>query len=308
MTLTLDLIATQPTLALSVRLLRAGYAGSCLRVRRSSDNTEQDIGFVANYLDTASLLTFCGAGDGFVTKWYDQSANAWQGRQATTANQPKIVSSGALVTESGNTKVAVQFADTTDKLPITTSTGTAVQLGSVITNSASTHFGVVRVTSNNTSSTSYSGTNVYGDGSGGSSYSGLKLYGTNKAALYNWDGSEDDANFVISTGVRYVFENRHDTGTLYNKATGIGEVSVASGNTQVTTGQYALGDGSTSPANYLIQEVIVYNTALSSGDRGTLNSDITTYFADAVVTASKVFRKTFSGIGTRVGTRQVQGW
>jgi hypothetical protein len=28
---------------------------------------------LGNDLDTASLLTFCGAGNGFVTTWYDQS-------------------------------------------------------------------------------------------------------------------------------------------------------------------------------------------------------------------------------------------
>ena len=42
--------------------------GSAVRVRRSSDNSETDIGFTVNgNLDTAALLTFVGAGNGFVT-------------------------------------------------------------------------------------------------------------------------------------------------------------------------------------------------------------------------------------------------
>jgi hypothetical protein len=67
-------------------------------VRRSSDNTEQNIGFVNNELDTSSLTTFCGAGNGFVTTWYDQSGNAINALQTTAANQPQIVSSGAVLT------------------------------------------------------------------------------------------------------------------------------------------------------------------------------------------------------------------
>jgi hypothetical protein len=46
--------------AYSLRKLRAGYIGSAIRVRRSSDNAEQNIGFIGNDLDTASMLDFVG--------------------------------------------------------------------------------------------------------------------------------------------------------------------------------------------------------------------------------------------------------
>jgi surface protein len=62
--------------AYSLRLLRSAYTGSAIRVRRSSDNTEQDIGFVSNELDTSALTTFCSGTNGFVKTWYDQSGNA----------------------------------------------------------------------------------------------------------------------------------------------------------------------------------------------------------------------------------------
>ena len=55
--------------AYSVRLLRSAYSGSAIRVRRSSDNTEQDIGFSGGNLDTSALTSFCGSGNGFVTTW-----------------------------------------------------------------------------------------------------------------------------------------------------------------------------------------------------------------------------------------------
>jgi hypothetical protein len=79
--------------------LLSTYAGSAIRVRRSSDNTEQDIGFTAGALDTASLATFVGANDGLITTWYDQSGLGNDLAQATTTKQPKIVSAGAYLGE-----------------------------------------------------------------------------------------------------------------------------------------------------------------------------------------------------------------
>lgn len=89
---------TGATAAYSVRKLRSAYTGSSIRVRRSSDNNEQDIAFDLNgNLDETSLTTFCGAGNGFVTTWYDQSGNGHNLVQPTALNQPQIVSSGSVL-------------------------------------------------------------------------------------------------------------------------------------------------------------------------------------------------------------------
>jgi hypothetical protein len=100
--------------AYSLRQLRTAYTGAAIRVRRSSDNTEQDFGFVANVLDTASLLTFCGAGNGFVTTWYDQSGNSKNATQTTAINQPRIVNSGII--DLVNSKPAVLGDGVNDSL------------------------------------------------------------------------------------------------------------------------------------------------------------------------------------------------
>lgn len=94
-------VYTGAAAAYSLRLLRTAYAGSAIRVRRSSDNAEQDIGFVSGVLDTASLLTFCGVGDGFVTTWYDQSGNVNDITNTTASNQPPIVLSGSTILKNG---------------------------------------------------------------------------------------------------------------------------------------------------------------------------------------------------------------
>lgn len=93
------------SVAYSLRKLSSTYSGSAIRVRRSSDNTEQDIGFTSNVLDTASLLSFVGSNDGYVTTWYDQSGNSADATMATAVNQPRIVLSGTLVEESNKPSI-----------------------------------------------------------------------------------------------------------------------------------------------------------------------------------------------------------
>ena len=94
--------------AYSLRKLDKDYTGSAIRVRRSNDNTEQDIGFTSGGdLDTATLKTFVGANSGFVTTWYDQSGNNRLIGNSTAAQQPLIVSSG--VVQRQNNKVTVVF-------------------------------------------------------------------------------------------------------------------------------------------------------------------------------------------------------
>jgi len=84
----------------SLRNLVTGYSGSIVRVRRSSDNTEQN--FTATEITDGTLTTFVGAGNnGFVTTWYNQVSGRPNLTQTTNASQPKIVTSGSLNTING---------------------------------------------------------------------------------------------------------------------------------------------------------------------------------------------------------------
>lgn len=90
----------------SLRKLSTAYAGSAIRVRRSSDNTTQDIGFLpSGHLDTASMKTFVGAGNGFINYWYDQSGSGSSiGQAAYQGNppqQPRIMNAGVIDRENG---------------------------------------------------------------------------------------------------------------------------------------------------------------------------------------------------------------
>ncbi len=95
-------------------------ATRAIRVRESSGNTEKDIGFVGERLDTASLLSHCGANSGYIVTWYDQSGNGNHATMATADNQPRIVNSGVVdVCTTG--KPCAVFDGTNDVLSITNS-------------------------------------------------------------------------------------------------------------------------------------------------------------------------------------------
>lgn len=105
--------------AYSVRLLRGAYLGSpAIRVRRSNDNAEQDIGFTTTGdLNTSALTTFVGANSGYIVTWYDQSGNANHATQTTPASQPRIVNAGVL--DVVNSKAAPLFDGTNDSFNLT---------------------------------------------------------------------------------------------------------------------------------------------------------------------------------------------
>ena len=87
----------------------------CIRVRRSSDNSEQDIGFSGGVLDTDALELFCEAGDdAYVKIWYDQLAGS-AGRTthfatATPTQQPPIVLNGSVLTDPVTGLPAMRFS------------------------------------------------------------------------------------------------------------------------------------------------------------------------------------------------------
>jgi hypothetical protein len=107
-----------PAAGYSLRKLTPN-AINCIRVRRSNDNAEQDIGFINSKpnapINTGQLLQFVGANDGFITTWYNQGSVA-NGLQTTGNNQPQIVSSG--VVELSNSLPSIKWDGSNDFLSI----------------------------------------------------------------------------------------------------------------------------------------------------------------------------------------------
>jgi hypothetical protein len=83
---------TSSYLAFSTRKLRSAYSGPALTLRRDSDNGTLNIGFDASgNLDTAAVTAHLGAANGFVSRWYDQSGNAYNFGNSTAATQPRLL-------------------------------------------------------------------------------------------------------------------------------------------------------------------------------------------------------------------------
>jgi hypothetical protein len=252
--------------AYSLRKLRNAYAGSAIRVRRSSDNTEQDIRFtVAGDLDTSSLTSFCGSGNGFVTTWYDQSGNARNVTQTTAANQPQIVSSGSVITQ--NYKPTLLFPNSSYRF-LTTAFGVSLSnpqifnvslISNAVTSGYTGHF----IDLGNASAP-FVNHFISGSGDTGSYtdvFSNTRLkYGTFNANL-NQQYLECYES-VSGTTTRYL--NTTDRGS--------NTYTVATANNLIIG-----GSDTTSPAYGNIQEVVIYATGNSSNRTG-IENNINTYY------------------------------
>jgi hypothetical protein len=177
--------------AYSIRKLRTAYTGNCIRVRRSNDNTEQDIGFTSlGDLDTATLKTFVGANSGFVTTWYDQSGDTLNLRQSTAANQPNIVNAGVIRRGIGNRPI-INFDGTNDRLGNTAS----IALPSPVANSVFSVWSSENSLDTNTVRTIYEFANIQR-----LSFEGLSLGGL---AFIGWP----DANTTSINPSQYITYN-----------------------------------------------------------------------------------------------------
>lgn len=89
---------------------RYSYDQTCVRVRRSSDNAEAD--FTTQGVINGSLTSWTGANNGFITTLYDLTGGGNHLEQSTAGSQPRLVSSGSVVTENG--VPVVDFGSTSD--------------------------------------------------------------------------------------------------------------------------------------------------------------------------------------------------
>ena len=228
--------------AYSLRKLRSAYAGSVVRIRRSSDNTETDIGFLSNGdFDSASAVSFCGAGNGFVVTWYDQSGNSRDVTNTTAVNQPQIVSSGVII--SINSKASMNFGG--DDVLIRLAFGSSNSV---------TAFSVFRNTSllNNP--------NVFSIGTNGSSTS--KAFGLNSGTGFQriFAGSSLQFNVASVVNTHYLGYNLFNGASSQIAINGASAIVGDAGTNSNT--DFAIGAG-LAASNFMIggiQEVILYAT------------------------------------------------
>ena len=266
----LDTLSQQPNAAYSVsRKLKSSYSGSCLKVRRSSDSTTQDIGFDSSGLmDTAALLSFCGAGDGFIDTLYDQSGNARNLTQSTAESQPKIVSSG-VVNTGINSKPTALFDGTNDHFL------TGLSLSNFISASAYGSMSIARPTAGGTGSADYQNHALWCDISG-YFYETFKTTPDFRAGHYT---SAAKTVTVSSSAYPYtgIFTHRFD-GTTIKASIGGGTegTTTPGGNVGVTVSTTRFGISYPTPsAKYFsgeFAETIIENVNMSAADMNKIGS------------------------------------
>ena len=260
--------------AYSLRKLRTAYTGSAIRVRRSNDNSEQNIGFTSSGdLDTASLKTFVGANSGFVTTWYDQSGNARNATQTTAANQPRIVNGGTV--ERQNNKVSTFYDGAGDGFGVPDFALPTSSIFSAAINTGSTASNIHTIYARGTSSS----TNASRDAM-------LYIWRTNNTVEYQRSNSS-----TFSTATRAINVNNFNlltgiyTGTqLTAFANGISgtPVSTTVSGTQNLPVTTIGATGELNGFTYLflgrISEIIVYASDQSSNRTG-IENNINTYYS-----------------------------
>jgi hypothetical protein len=235
--------------AYSLRLLDSTYEGSAIRVRRASDNAEQDIGFDAGGdLDTTALATFCSGTDGFVKVWYDQSGNGNDATQTTTGNQPKIYDSSTGVV-TNNDQPSLLF-------------GSSAFMANTSWNGAATTYIFNVIQSNGAESSPRIGIDVgsfveyYGlgvDGNTGASFAGI----TSFAQLVN--------GVSISTTRDVIWDALQSQALLS-----------VSGDFSTWTGGFGFARSGAQMYSYA-QEVVIYNSDQSSNRTG-IEANIADYY------------------------------
>jgi len=254
-------IYTSASAAYSVRKLSNSYTGDALRVRRSSDNAETDIGFSGNSLDETALTTFVGAGDGFVTTWYDQSGNNNDAIQTTAVSQPQIVFSGNInkLTGTGTGRPALEFDGSNDWFNLTTA---------ITGNTHTAVYPMKRVASNSIGPW-FAGTlglPITGNlGNGGGAYV------ANDPHIVGFAGYPSNTNYLLLTSVKLAAAG----GTIQVNNSSLGTSnSTSSGNNIFTQIQRR---GTTEYSRGGVTEMILWLSDRTS-DLSGINGNVNTYF------------------------------
>jgi hypothetical protein len=277
----LDLIFAIASVAYGLRQLSRFWTGAAIRVMRTSDNSELDIGFIGEDLDVVTLLAFVGSDNGEIVIWYDQSGN---GRHAVsiTGSRPRIVSNGVLQTEGG--KPAILFdgvddylaapsplIDTTHSLFVLFTPKIENEFGTVFGQWSSGQIGRFYLIANQISS-------------GAASAGFLNL--ANTTATGGGGGSGFAAEVAISntpTLITSISSTGSEQWKLFKNGTEWDSATITSVYTGVNSAIGSLnGTGSLLPFDGTVSELISFPSALSTTDRQTLERNQGKYYSITV--------------------------
>lgn len=256
-----------------LRKLLTAYAGSAVRVRRSSDSTEQDIGFDgAGEFDSSAFSSFVGGGTGYIKTWYDQSGNGRNATNATAGTQPKVALSAI------NSKATVEFSGAQFLESAISLTWTAQSTIAVASYSGSVTF--QRIYSQATAGVAdYSSAGHY-----------IPILRNTTSAMCSYASNGAQASVAVAPSTPVVFVSRHTGAAITNYANG--SPSSAYTHTLNTSFQIQrIGHAAGAPADpaYLtgyVAELIVLSAAISTTDHNTIGANMATRYGLSWVTVT----------------------
>lgn len=262
--LLLDDVGVTAAGAFGLRKLRSAYAGSCLRLRRASDNAEQDIGFSGDDFDWAAAIAFKGASSVFVKTWYTQQGGA-DLTQATTGNQPEL----------DTTNQEIKFDGVNDALTCT------IDLSA--TNKASISM-VLRI---DPTQASFAAPVIHGS----SNY--IQIYGSASSTVHisangGANNSDQNLSFASSTTahrlVEIIMDRSLSAGNIvkgYYNASALPDLSTTTISGNLTNGTLSVGATGGFFLKGGTKELVLYPAALTAGQRAVseanTNSEYTIY-------------------------------
>jgi hypothetical protein len=272
----LDNVASNVSSSYSLRKLRSGYTGSAIRVRRSSDNQEQDIGFTdGGQIDFFTLRLFNGStSSSFVTIWYDQSLNENNARQTTNEFQPRIIDSGRI--DKSSDVIGIVFNGINnflilDSYPLVGQATCSINLVCKLNNTnqnGSEYFSLGSSDSLYLSATPNNGTSGRFDINNGVA----ALEGTSFTQIQN--KSPSVINFNHRGTQMNVFRNGSIIGSSSTPIT-IAPSDVSGGNNYIGKSQFT----SNPYLSAIYQELSFFNSVLSSSDQKAVEFDQFVYYS-----------------------------
>ncbi len=223
-----------------------------------------------------------GAPNGYIATWYDQSGNAVNVTQATTANQPRIINVGVI--EKNGTKTAMRFGGATQNLtvatPVTSYPASITVLGN--TTGASTNGAFVKLGG----TTSGSGGIGIGTGNSGGDFNtaGTSLIGLKEFQV--WCPSSPNVNLPATPFTVTQIQQTAVAGsgmTAFLNGTNVPLASagnVTDGST--ITGNLSIGGYFNATNRFPVMkqsEVIVYGSALSTTRRTLQETNQAAYYS-----------------------------
>lgn len=266
----LNAITATPARAYSLRRLKNTYAGAAVRVRRSTDNTETDVWFIGNDLDSAALLAFAGSGSAFVVTWYDQSGSGRHLTQATTTSQARVVNNGVQDKLNGQPSAVYASSYYSDAFPGMWAAGAASVLAVL---SAAPTGAAVRVCSEASTAGANPQYTLLAESTTAPYQTGV-AFGRDDAAstVMGAVGATDGPGIWVGSGVQV---SSVDTGTsaaqYVNGAAGYTQASYSRAGKTITLNNFTLGAMSrVTVASFFagsLPELVVWNSDLSTADR-----------------------------------------